>query len=250
MKQAFIKNLTTVLASLLTISFAQASVITNNSHADGTSGSTPLVAPWMANFTTVNDVLIGLSTGNGGISNVTQGGGGFSSFGQQGPNAGIGDINDGAVPGFTNVSGSFGMFASVGSTDGGLTMTFNLASPTQLTEIQYIGGWGDSGRDELSFSVSYSTDNGLSFTPYDTVLYNPSTTGLQSSNFSDITDSSGTIGNGAVITNLQFTFNATENGYGGLEEIAAYGVPEPSTIALGLSGALVLGLCLFRRRLV
>ena len=254
------------VASLLTTVATQASVITtvSEAYANNNSDSNPnLTAAWLGSgFSTTNDVLIGLTSGTGGVTAVGGGSGFTPSVAHSESDFPV--ANDGAAPtlplGSADDFTHHGMFTSVGNNgnpndtnSGGQSLTYNFASGLVLNDIKYIGGWQDSGRDAQAFTVAYSTDFGLTYTNYlVNFTNNPSNPNgnFADSTLVDITDSTGTIGNGAAITNLRFTFNTVENGYVGLEELAAYtAAPEPSTIALGLSGALVLGLCLFRRRL-
>lgn len=207
------------------------------------TGTGPFTPSYGAAVSSLNNVLAGLAP-----SLAT---GDFQKEGAAGTpiltNGSIGPI--GAPTGL-------GIFATVGNgLDGsgaGTLLNYHLAAPTTLAGIAIYGGWLDGGRDEQDFQVRYSID-GVNFINLVRVE-NKGTAGLTITTpvavRSFISDDSGSLAGGALITDLQFDFkfpSGVENGYTGLSEIAAYAaVPEPASCALlGLGG--ILGL-LRRRR--
>jgi len=170
------------------------------------------------------------------------------------------------------------MFQAVGT--GGLSgitsLTYVLSSATQLSAIQYFGGWTDDGRCSANFTVSYSTDNGATFTalidptggfyqtygdpgpdiqvggmsgntPFGIATFARQNGGQgPDANYVSITDTTGLIGGGALITDLQFTFGVGPegNGWDGLQQLTAIAaVPEPGVCVLfGVGLASLVGL--------
>jgi len=137
----------------------------------------------------------------------------------------------------------FGAFATGGNT-GGTSVTYTLASPSNLTGINVYGGWQDGGRDQQAYSILYSTAAApATFIPLTTVDFNPADpAGHPQVTRVSITDNLGLLA--ANVAALRFDFNATENGYSGYAEIDALGsaVPEPATLgllAVGITATLV-----------
>jgi hypothetical protein len=150
----------------------------------------------------------------------------------------------------TGVSGNHTAFATAGNGGGsGSTVTYALntaASPLgyNLSNIVVYGGWNDNGRDQQSYTVSYSTvaapGTFIDLTP---VNFNPTVANtLQSAN--SVTISEDTLPFLATgVAAVRFNFGATENGYSGYTEIDVNGsaVPEPGTFGLiGVAGSALL----------
>ena len=214
---------------------------------------------WTDNFSTVNDVLLGLTP--------TAYTGDFTA-GNSVTRTSVTDGNLYTVTTDNTLNEPY--FEAVGS-GAGTELIYALNQPTQLSSIQYYGGWVDNGRSSINFTVSYSMDNGVTYTP----LYDPTggyyygtgdppdtqTGGMSGStpfgtatfarllggnspitNFVDVTDESGVLAGGAEITDLEFTFGASPAGYGwdGLEQLVATAVPEPDSMALLALGGMSL----------
>jgi len=166
--------------------------------------------------------------------------------------AGLGALTDGVVGPITAYQPDpypTALQAYVGTGPGGFSQaTYSLgATGVQLSSIAVYGGWIDPGRDSQSFRVSYSTNNGTTYTPL--ALGTNSVTAAYGhdqsvANRTIVTDGTGILAGGALITNLRFDFTPVENGWTGTSEIAAFAVPEPGIAALLLS----LGAVGFMRR--
>jgi len=127
-------------------------------------------------------------------------------------------------------------YASVGQNAGSL-LVYTLpaaANGYNLTNVSVYGGWADNGRDEVSFTLLYSTvDSPATFKYLTTVRYNPSVPGsTASANLAVINDSAG----GAIAANVaaiefDFTYPGVENGFGGLAAITVAGTPASSLVS-------------------
>ncbi len=136
--------------------------------------------------------------------------------------------------------GSFGYFSylpGVGlsptevtcGSSAGQSVTYSLgsaASGYSISNIVVYGGWGDAGRDQQAYAVSYSTVAApATFITLASVDYNPANAGaVQSATRSTLKSATG----GPLATNVaflkfDFTTLAPENGYCGYSEIAVYG---------------------------
>lgn len=137
--------------------------------------------------------------------------------------------------------------AGTGTTSGGTSVEYTLPTAANITSIITYGGWQDGGRDQQHYTVAFATSVGGAFTDITTVNYNPpDPAGHPQTTRVTITDSTGTLASNVKV--LRFTFNATENGYSGYDEIDVAGtlVPEPASLVfLGVAG---LGLLARRRR--
>lgn len=158
------------------------------------------------------------------------------------------------------------MFAGVGP-DAGTRLVFDFAQASYVSSIQYFGGWVDSGRPSINFTVSYSTDNGLTYTPLidptggsystkndpaDIQIGGMNESGTNTftralggigpvSNYVSVSDDASTyLENGAAITNVMFDFGTVPNGWSGVQELTAIGiaVPETGSATLVLSGVI------------
>jgi hypothetical protein len=259
MKLTTIKILALGVAGLLTLSVAQAATLITTDVQVG-DGINPFTPSYGANVGSASDVLLGLTpfsssvTQSGPTSRGT-GGLGWTGSWTQSSAGGLPVLTDGAV-GPIGAGGGFStsLYASVAGFSGGAQVTYLLATAVQLTDVQIYGGWGDNGRDEQKPTLSVSTDGGTTWTELASQNVNPTVPGgVQVAVLTTFTDTvTPFLDNNALINGIRVDwFSNIENNWAGTSEIVAHAAaaPEPSTIALGLSGALVLGLCLFRRRI-
>lgn len=176
--------------------------------------------------------------------------------------AGTGVLTDGSFGTLPIFTGAASVKTNVAATGpgAGTSVTYTLAGPSTITEIEVLGGWSDNGRDAQNYSVSIATGGSSTFTPLslagasvssgtatvtgNNVAYNPAAAGgVQVADRTTITDSLG----GPLATNvtgIRFDFGAVENNYTGTAELAVVGIPEPASLAL-LAAALA---PLIRRR--
>lgn len=213
---------------------------------------------WTDNYTTTNNVLPGSTQSRSGNAADT----GMGTFQNTGDGSGdFTQLTNGISPIVAGVKTNFAVAR------GGDQIVFSFLTATALSSIQYYGGWVDNGRSDTQFNVSYSINNGTNYT----LLSDPAATfsvfgnagqqnqpvsgnsdyvagrtfskdiggGPPVANFVSITDSTGQIGEGALITDLKFDFFNGTNNYQGVMELAAYAVPEPSVCLLGF-GAIAL----------
>lgn len=263
-KQIVIKGaLAAGIMGVMALPVTQAQTVVDATVANGNwdAGTSGYPSFWTSNFSTTDDVLLGLSP--------TSTAGDFTAGGA----TSRASVTDGVLTTIPSNNNNLSMFQSVG-TSAGTELTYALSQPSYLSAIQYYGGWTDNGRCSINFTVAYSTDNGATYT----TLYDPTggyyvttgdpadtqTGGMSSSattfgrqlgglgpvaNYVSVTDASGYLGGGAAITDLEFTFGSVPNGWSGLEQIVADGVPvpEPGTWAL-LSGGLLSLLAVRKRK--
>ncbi|NNM84935.1 MAG: PEP-CTERM sorting domain-containing protein [Phycisphaerales bacterium] len=241
--------LTGMVAAIASTSVLTA-ISTGSVIVSGTSSSTGFTVP------TANDVLyheptLGGATGSYSASianppNATEaswnGSGGYRS-----DISGLGYLFDGIAPSNQFGNNWFGVAGGTGSS--ATVVTVPLQTASALDSIATYTVWGDSGRVNQSYSVSYSTDGGSTYTTLDSsVAYTYSLATTPAATEVVLTDSSGgALAGGAIITDLQFTFGPQQNNGVAYSEIAAYApVPEPSTLSvLGVGAA---GLLLLLRR--
>jgi len=198
-----------------------------------------------ASVVTTGDLILGATATitNGNLANTTNNPNGDFS----GPPAAndtdsvstqLTDLTDGSAPalllGHPVVTGSG--FAGITN---GLVLTYALSSPSTITGIDSFVSGADTGRNQQDYTLSYSTDNGSTYTTLNTVAYTPPVT----DNNSEVA-LTGTL---AGVTDIQFSFNNVENNEVGYSELVVTGeAPEPSTYALlGLS---LVGLIFLARR--
>lgn len=165
-----------------------------------------------------------------------------------------------------------GTDATVGSTNGGKTLIYNLTSVTNLGQMNFYFGWADNGRNNpsaIGIYVNPSTTVNSPTDPAWTLLSNASSpagfttnyyrqgTGVLTGNPSG--QGTGGNANGALVTvtdstggpfatnvgSIELVFGNAENNYTGLGEINAFVTPEPSTFGLAALAAIAL---LRRRR--
>ncbi|MGC4006632.1 MAG: PEP-CTERM sorting domain-containing protein [Pirellulales bacterium] len=128
----------------------------------------------------------------------------------------------------------FGQFATGGNT-GGTSVTYTLPSRSNISAVDVYGAWQDGGRDQQSYTVSYST--GFGYTPFATVNYNPTDpAGMPQATRVNLVNTGGNLNLATNVTSLRFDFNGTENGYSGYAEIDAFGTAS-GVFAAGKVGA-------------
>lgn len=144
----------------------------------------------------------------------------------------------------TYSAGNFNLAS--GGPSGGTSATYSLgASPTgyNLNKVVVYGGWGDSGRDTLGFSVSYSTisdpNTFVSLTsPQTTYGYQPP--GGPAAGRLTVTSSSG----GLLAQNVayvQINFTSVPNNWSGYGQVQVFGVPSAAPTPLGFTGTRLAG---------
>ncbi len=120
-----------------------------------------------------------------------------------------------------------------GANEGGISVTYTLPSSASLgwdlTNVTVYGGWGDSGRDQQEYQVSYATYlNPSTFIPLPTVSYLPANpNGVPSATRTEMIPASGALAHNVayVLVNFFFQGNQAENGWEGYSEISLGGHP-------------------------
>ncbi len=152
---------------------------------------------------------------------------GTGSFTQEGA-GGASVLTDGSLG---TSGGSLTGFATCGSGAGGRSATYTLSGSTNgynLTNITVYAGWGDSGRDQQAYTVSYATASApATFIPLASVNFNPSIPGgTPSADRVTLTSATaGPLAANVVSVKFDYTNPAGENGYSGYDEIQVFGVP-------------------------
>jgi len=177
--------------------------------------------------------------------------------------AGTGVLTNGSfgtLPIYTGAASTKTNVAATGP-GAGSSITYTLAGPSTITEIEVLGGWADNGRDAQNYSVSIATGGTSTFVPLNlagatvatgtatvtgnSVAYNPAAPGgVQVAARTTITDTGGAP-LATNVTAIRFDFGAVENNYTGTAELAVVGTPEPASLAVFGVGGLAL---LARRR--
>lgn len=117
-----------------------------------------------------------------------------------------------------------------GAGGAGQSVTYTLigaASGYTLTNITVYGGWGDAGRDQQAYTVSYSKVVApTTFIPLGSANFNPANTaGVQSATRANFSAANGVLATNVAAVKFDFTTPAPENGYCGYSEIDFYGMP-------------------------
>jgi hypothetical protein len=109
----------------------------------------------------------------------------------------------------------------------------NNSTGFDLTNIVVYGGWGDDGRNEQKYTVSYATYDGYpNFTPLMTVDYNPATSsGTQSATRTTITPLTSVLAHNVQFVEFDFDFTSSaKNGWEGYSEIVIGGQSSGSPV--------------------
>ncbi|SPE53192.1 Immunoglobulin I-set domain protein [Verrucomicrobia bacterium] len=153
---------------------------------------------------------------------------GSGSFVNQGGAGGLPVLTDGQI-GSVGV-GNIGNFATCGTGGGGNSVTYTLsgsAAGYNLTEVVTYGGWGDAGRDQQAYTVSYSTVAAPgTFVTLASVSYLPSDpSGYPSATRMTCTSStSAPLATSVAAVEFDFTTPSGENGWEGYSELQLFGV--------------------------
>lgn len=101
------------------------------------------------------------------------------------------------------------------------------ANGYDLTNITVYGGWGDNGRDQQAYTVSYSTVLApTNFILLSIVNFNPViANNLPSATRVALTYSTGVLASNVAALRFDFSSPASENGYCGYAAITAFGSP-------------------------
>lgn len=116
-----------------------------------------------------------------------------------------------------------------GGSSAGQSVTYSLGSSANgysISNIMVYGGWGDAGRDQQAYTVSYSTvADPATFITLASVNFNPGNpSAVQSATRSTLRSSTaGPLATNVAALKFDFTTPAPENGYCGYSEIAVYG---------------------------
>jgi hypothetical protein len=125
----------------------------------------------------------------------------------------------------------------------GKSVTYTLPASAygyNLTNIIVYGGWGDAGRDQQAYIISYSTvATPNTFVTLAAANYNPSNPqAVHSATRVTLTPAAGCLATNVAALKFDFTTPAPENGYTGYSEIQVFGVPNiPSAMPATLAGA-------------
>ena len=146
-------------------------------------------------------------------------------------------LTDGIFGALNYTAGIGGPSLGVASCGGsaGQSVTYLLSgSPTgySLTNIIVYGGWGDAGRDQQAYTVSYSKITApTTFISLGSVNYNPSNpSSTLSGTRATLTAANGVLATNVAAVKFDFTTPAPENGYCGYAEILLLGTPSPQPV--------------------
>jgi hypothetical protein len=115
----------------------------------------------------------------------------------------------------------------------GTTVTYTLAGAAtgyDLSRIVTYGGWGDAGRDQQHYTVSYSTVAApTTFVQLVSASYNPTNlAGMPSADRVTITSATTTpLATRVAAVKFDFTSPTGENGWSGYAELSVFGVKSP-----------------------
>ena len=157
-----------------------------------------------------------------GLAPSTVGSGNFATEGARGTVA----LTDGT---FGSVGAANSTLAS-GGVGAGTTLTYTLAgsaSGYDLTRIATYGGWGDNGRDEQHYTISYSTvADPATFGTLVSASYNPTVDGgMPTADRVTITSATTTpLATNVAAVKFDFTNPTGENGWSGYAELSLFGV--------------------------
>ncbi len=121
------------------------------------------------------------------------------------------------------------------------------ASGYSISNIVVYGGWGDAGRDQQAYTISYSTVAApATFISLASANYNPVNPGnIQSATRATFKSATaGPLATNVAALKFDFTTPAPENGYCGYSEIAVYGTsinPAATMSTLPVTAAEVVG---------
>lgn len=154
---------------------------------------------------------------------------------------GIPVLTDGLYPTF------FAPGYATGGQFAGTFLTYGFAI-TNISSVDVYGGWANNGRDELSFTLEFSSDGGTSFgSPIASGSWNPVIpANTTSATKISMSDNAGDLATG--VNAMRISFLTVENSWTGYSEIDVNGsaVPEPSgLLLLGLGSIAAMGI---RRR--
>jgi alpha-L-rhamnosidase len=198
---------------------AEGNIITSFAAQTGLgSGGTNFFPTWSV---TTGSLIAGLAPTSVGAGNFSQWGGGTVAV--------LTDNSIGQFNFIPNVGGSATEVTC--GTFGGQSVTYtlpNVPSGYDLTNIVVYGGWGDAGRDQQSYTISYATVAAPgTFTAFKSVSYNPvNSANVQCATRVTLSPASNTpLAGNVVAVRFDFTSPAPENGYCGYSEINLFGEP-------------------------
>jgi hypothetical protein len=141
-----------------------------------------------------------------------------------------------------DIQGGIQMFAAAGTggDNPGQSVTYTLTGSTtgyDLTNITVFGGWQDSGRDQQSYTIYYSTAaDPTNFSVLTSVNYLPKVPGTTASFTTanatrvTITTASGEpLATDVALVKFDFTSPSGENGWEGYSELEVFGTPSSVT---------------------
>lgn len=113
------------------------------------------------------------------------------------------------------------------------------ATGYNLTNIIVYAGWGDAGRDQQAYTVSYSKITApTTFITLGSVNYNPANpSGTLSGTRATLTAANGALATNVAAVKFDFTTPAPENGYCGYGEISLFGSPSPQPVRWAVGNA-------------